>query len=72
MKLFYWDSVEALADNSPGYAFAMAASREEAVEAVLDFYGGSCEVQATLRAELVSNPPEIFDGPCGFTIAGSA
>jgi hypothetical protein len=79
VKLFYWDEVDALAQHAPGYAFALASSKEEAVALIVetnlaDWYSGTRRelLQQRLRAELLVKEPRVISEPTGFAIFGSA
>jgi hypothetical protein len=68
VRLYYWDTVEALADHAPGIAFAFADSKEQAVELVMDAFGE----YSKLRLELTGTEPTVYEGPHGFYVMGSA
>jgi len=72
LRLFYWDDVEALAQWAPGRAFALAHSKEEAIDLVVDMRGGDQDERDALRTDLVDHEPEVFTEPVGFGIVGSA
>lgn len=59
LKLFYWPEVRTLGDSYPGAAFAIALSRERAIELI-------CQEllfrQEAVRMELQRLTPEIHDG----------
>jgi len=64
-----WPEVNALADWSPGLAFAHANTKEEAIDQIVGERGKGWD---RLRQELEGREPQIFDGPMGYTKIGSA
>ena len=69
LKLFYWDDVDALEDFATGHAFALAESKEQAIELVVDEDGRASE---PLRLELTEKEPRVIDEPEGFTVSGGS
>lgn len=69
LKLFYWDSLTTLEEHWPGQAFALAASREEAIARIM---ADADPHDDALRVELEATEPQVFDAPVGFTIWGTA
>lgn len=78
MTFYLWTDVKALEQAFYGVCFAMAGSREEAVDLIcakLDAYQqanyGDAELVGKLRAELTSTQPQEFTGPVGHFEFGS-
>ena len=85
MKLFIWPEVEALKQCCPGEAYALACTKEQAMELILSKYHNDNIADANksaiefygytyrdLREELNNTEPEAFDTPVGFYVHGSA
>lgn len=70
LKLYYWEVVDSLEDHAPGYAFALASSKEEAIDMIVRSYEGPRS--QPLAAELTENEPDVYDSPVGLAIMGSA
>jgi hypothetical protein len=70
ISFYYWDSVKTLGDYTPGYAFALASSKEAAIELILNEKKN--EFAVNLYDELSKTDPKVFINPIGFYILGSA
>ena len=70
LKLYYWPSVETLADYTDGACFALAASRKEAIEAICKGYDGPSRRREILREELLNTQPEVISSTKGFVLYG--
>ena len=69
MKLYHWDDLDTLEQYMSGQAFALASSKEEAIDLVVEDRDFESD---KLRAELTEKEPAIYDSPVGFAIVGSA
>ena len=72
LKLFYWDDVDSLEDWAPGYAFALAESKEQAVELICNSEIEHGFPDERLRLELNNREPRIVTEPEGFAIGGGS
>ena len=83
LRLYYWDSVKALAEARLGYAFALATSKGEAIESVVQAYvtdhppdGRIKHIYAAAARELKqelwdTEPAHVLATTAGFYIYGS-
>lgn len=65
MKLYIWKEV--FSDWTDGIAFAMANSKEEAIELIVKNVWWN---ESTTHAYLDNKEPEIYETPYGFAIWG--
>lgn len=78
LHFYLWDDVQALADYSSGMAFAIAASKQDAINLIMESHFGTdvhpnlAEDFNRLFNELHMNPPKIMDKPFGYTVRGGA
>jgi hypothetical protein len=75
MKLYLWGRVLALAEYTPGMAFALAKTKERAIELIVarrENYSGLEDRKAKLRQELEMTEPEIIENEYGHYETGSA
>ena len=72
MKLYLWDCVETLKAYRPGMAFAHAETKEDAIALIVAESYMSKEGKASLKEELESTVPDIFEGMYGLCVDGSA
>ena len=77
MKLYVWSRVKTLEGYNPGRASALAESKEEAIELIVNEYSGTVyskrffDEALALRAELENTEPTVYDSPQGFYQYGS-
>jgi len=74
MKLFVWDGrnktgIRFLESYYNGIAFALANSKEEAMEFLMNF--SSTNQWRISRKELESFEPDVYEDPVAFSILGS-
>lgn len=72
MKLFYWDDVQTIADYSEGHCFALAETKERAIDLVLAKFEFSQQLTLRLREELSRTEPRVIDSEEGFLIWGGS
>ncbi len=78
LKFYLWEDVQALADYSSGMAFAIAASKQDAINLIMESHFGTdvhpnlAEDFNRLFNELHMNPPKVMDKPFGYTVRGGA
>jgi len=73
LKLYYWNDVEFLAQYTNGDAFALASTKEEAIELIVnnsDIDDRYYSIEKC-RNELKSKNPYVTEKPEGFVIYGS-
>lgn len=74
LKLFFWEDVRAIGDWAEGDAVALAATKEQAVDLIVEAYtyGADTHSEETLRLELTSTEPTVSEEPVGLVFTGSA
>lgn len=73
LKLFYWDDVDVLEDFAPGQAFALAESKGQAIELIIENDGSIGTPRAQVfRLELNAKEPRTITEPEGFAIRGGS
>jgi len=76
MKLFFWPSVDALEQYNSGLAFALAESKTQAINLILDHYKENHDTDPDrirrLQSELEDSNPIISEGPFAHSERGSA
>lgn len=72
MKLFYWSEVPSLTDYWSGGCFALAETKEQAIDLIVAAYRAErgWTDGSYLRMELNSTEPIISETPIGFTYTG--
>jgi hypothetical protein len=81
LRLFFWETVEVLADLVPGAvaslpvtAFAFASTKEQAIDLIVEAFELERPTESTaaegLRRELVQRDSNVIDEPHGFFVAG--
>lgn len=74
LKLFYWEGLQSLRDNTSGMAFALAENLEQAILLVAHERYGRSQLESldNFKIELSMNKPKVFTGPVGISFGGSA
>ena len=67
MRLYVWEGV--LQDYTPGIAFTLASTADEARNLIATSLGGSEYIQKMIKKELAGRP-RVFTKPIGFGLYG--
>jgi hypothetical protein len=71
LKLFVWEDV--LTDYTPGIAFALAETKEEAINLIIEKHQVDHKYfPDVFYKELLENEPDIYHSKCGFYLDGGA
>ena len=72
MKLYLWPNLQALRGHTSGMAFAVASSKDRAVDCVMErFTGYVAQTTRLLREELINTEPRVIEGEFGMCSWGS-